>query len=52
MRLGREIDVERLAKPSAAHTLTVPHPIWGKDEDKLRALARSVLDKAMAELLP
>ena len=34
------------------HTLTVPHPIWGKDEDELRALARSVLDKAFAQLAP
>ena len=34
------------------HSLTVPHPIWGKDEEELRALARSVLDKAIGQLLP
>ena len=33
------------------HTLTVPHPVWGKDEDGLRELARSVVDKAVAQLL-
>jgi len=33
------------------HSLTVPHPIWGKDEDELRALARGVVEKAMAQLL-
>jgi hypothetical protein len=32
------------------HTLTVPHPIWGKDERGLRELARSVVDKALAQL--
>jgi hypothetical protein len=32
------------------HTLTVPHPIWGKDEDELRALARKVVDAAVAQL--
>lgn len=32
------------------HVLTVPHPIWGKDEDGLRALARSVCDTALAQL--
>jgi len=34
------------------HNLTVPHPIWGKDEEGLRELARSVVDKAIAQLLP
>ena len=33
------------------HNLTVPHPIWGKDEEGLRALARGVVDKAVAQLL-
>jgi hypothetical protein len=32
------------------HCLTVPHPIWGKDEDELRALARTVVDAALAQL--
>jgi hypothetical protein len=32
------------------HNLTVPHPIWGKDEEELRELARSVLGKAIAQL--
>lgn len=34
------------------HNLTLPHPVWGKDEEGLRALARSVLDKAFAQLAP
>jgi hypothetical protein len=33
------------------HNLTVPHPIWGKDEEGLRELARGVVDKAIAQLL-
>jgi len=33
------------------HNLTVPHPIWGKDGEGLRELARSVVDKAVAQLL-
>ena len=33
------------------HNLTVPHPIWGKDEEGLRELARCVVDKAVAQLL-
>lgn len=33
------------------HNLTVPHPIWGKDEEGLRELARGVVDKAVAQLL-
>jgi hypothetical protein len=32
------------------HNLTVPHPIWGKDDEGLRELARSVVDKALAQL--
>jgi len=28
----------------------VPHPIWGKDDDELRVLARSVVDRALAQL--
>ena len=34
------------------HTLTVPHPVWGKDEAALRALARQIVDAALAQLLP
>ncbi len=34
------------------HSLTVPHPIWGKDEDELRRLARSVVEQALAQLTP
>jgi hypothetical protein len=33
------------------HCLTVPHPIWGKDEAALRELARSIADRAIAQLL-
>lgn len=32
------------------HCLTVPHPVWGKDEEALRELARSVADQALAQL--
>jgi hypothetical protein len=32
------------------HTLTVPHPIWGKDEEGLHELARSIVDKALSQL--
>ena len=32
------------------HFLTVPHPVWGKSEDELRALARRVVDQAAAQL--
>jgi hypothetical protein len=32
------------------HFLTVPHPVWGKDEDELRELVRRVLDQAAAQL--
>jgi hypothetical protein len=31
------------------HSLVVPHPIWGKDEEGLRELARAVVDKALAQ---
>ena len=33
------------------HNLTVPHPIWGKDEAALRELARSIADRALSQLL-
>ena len=33
------------------HFLAVPHPIWGKDEAALRELARSIADRAIAQLL-
>ena len=32
------------------HFLTVPHPIWGKDEDELRALALQIVDAAVTQL--
>jgi hypothetical protein len=32
------------------HNLTVPHPIWGKDDEGLHELARAVVDKALAQL--
>ena len=32
------------------HSLVVPHPVWGKDEDELRALARTVVEQALAQL--
>jgi hypothetical protein len=32
------------------HCLTVPHPIWGKDAGELRALARTIADRALAQL--
>ena len=32
------------------HNLTVPHPIWGKDDEGLRELARSVVDNAITQL--
>ncbi len=34
------------------HSLVVPHPVWGKDEAALRALARLVVDAAIAQLMP
>jgi len=33
------------------HTLSVPHPVWGKDEDELRALARPIVATAIAQLV-
>jgi hypothetical protein len=32
------------------HTLTVPHPVWGKDEEQLRALVRPLVEQALAQL--
>lgn len=32
------------------HSLVVPHPIWGKDEEGLRSLARGLVDTALAQL--
>lgn len=32
------------------HALVVPHPIWSKDHDGLRALARQLVDAALAQL--
>jgi hypothetical protein len=32
------------------HTLAVPHPIWGKDEEELRLLALQVVEAALAQL--
>jgi hypothetical protein len=32
------------------HSLVVPHPVWSRDEDGLRALARQVADVAVAQL--
>jgi hypothetical protein len=34
------------------HALTVPHPVWGKDEEGLRELARPIVGAALAQLLP
>jgi hypothetical protein len=33
------------------HTLTVPHPVWGKDEAALRALARPLVASALSQLV-
>ena len=32
------------------HFLTVPHPVWGKDEEQLRELARPISAIALAQL--
>lgn len=32
------------------HSLTVPHPIWGKSKDELRTLALQIVDAAVAQL--
>lgn len=39
----------RLGAPGY-HSLVVPHPVWGKDDDELRALVRAVADRALAQL--
>ena len=39
----------RLGAPGY-HALVVPHPIWGRDEETLRALARQIADTALAQL--
>lgn len=33
------------------HSLVVPHPVWGKDEEGLRALARGLVDTALSQLV-
>ena len=32
------------------HFLTVPHPVWGKDEDELRTLVARIVDAAATQL--
>lgn len=32
------------------HALVVPHPVWSRDEDALRALARQIAGLAAAQL--
>jgi len=39
----------RLGAPGY-HALVVPHPIWSRDEEGLRALARQLVDTAVAQL--
>ena len=39
----------RLGAPGY-HSLVVPHPIWNKDDDGLRVLARQILDTALGQL--
>ena len=39
----------RLGMPGY-HALVVPHPIWAEDDDGLQALARQVVDVALAQL--
>lgn len=39
----------RLGAPGY-HSLVVPHPIWSRDEEGLRALARQLVDTAVAQL--
>lgn len=34
------------------HSLSVAHPIWGKDEAELRVLAESIVDTAVTQLTP
>jgi hypothetical protein len=39
----------RLGAPGY-HSLTVPHPVWGKSEEELRALVRPLVAPALAQL--
>lgn len=39
----------RLGAPGY-HSLVVPHPIWARDEEGLRVLARQLVDTALAQL--
>ena len=39
----------RLGAPGY-HSLVVPHPIWGRDEEALRTLARQLVDTTLAQL--
>ena len=39
----------RLGAPGY-HSLVVPHPIWGHDEEGLRSLARQIVDDALDQL--
>jgi hypothetical protein len=39
----------RLGAPGY-HSLVVPHPIWGRDEEGLRTLARELVDAAFTQL--
>ncbi len=34
------------------HSLTVPHPVWGKSEHELRAIVGPIADGALGQLLP
>jgi len=34
------------------HALVVPHPVWSKDADGLRRLARGLVPAALAQLTP
>ena len=33
------------------HFLAVPHPVWGKDDEALRALARPLVERALGQLV-
>ena len=39
----------RLGAPGY-HSLVVPHPVWGKDDDELRALVRAIAGRALTQL--
>ena len=39
----------RLGAPGY-HALVVPHPIWSKDDEGLDALARQIVETALAQL--